>query len=284
MIPQLGDLVTGGDSLIQCANIHLTEYQKVLRMKETLEKQLEISNERLETANEENKKIREILASKLDSNTAKDFFNKIQKLTAAGKLGKNEENEMLQIYQKMENMNKSFEILQGENNYLKRLIEKLYARSTLENIPTEPEKSNDVTYLQKEINNLRKECKMLRQMEDEYHQLKQIVNKPASISEQDAENIKAIIKERNSLREKCKSFEALKKQINSLEQTAHDATKEAVRLSSTLSNQSQYIDKMEGEMHSMQKYYEDKCQNSTFNVECLRVLFEGKPFYIPTCC
>lgn len=271
LIPQLG--VTGGDSLLECANVQLAEYQKVLKIKQTLEKQLEISNERLETANEENKKIREILASRLDSNTAKDFFNKIQKLTAAGKLGKNEENEMLQIYQKMENMNKSFEILQAENNYLKRLIEKLYARSTLETIPTEPEKSNDVTYLQTEVNKLRKECKMLRQMEDEYHKLKQMTNKPASISEQDAENIKAIIKERNSLREKCKTFDALKKQVQSLEKKAHDASKEAGRLSSTLSNQSQYIDKMEGEMQNMQKFYEDKCQNSSFNAECLRVIF-----------
>ncbi|XP_065355169.1 protein FAM184A isoform X1 [Calliphora vicina] len=275
IMPQLG-VLTGGDSLLECANMHLAEYQKVLKIKTTLEKELEVSNERLKTAKEENEKIREILASKLDSNTAKDFYNKIQKLTTAGKLSNNEENEMLQIYKKMENMNKAYEVLQAENNYLKRLIEKLDERVTMENITTQPEKSNDVAYLHKEINTLRKECIMLRQMEDEYQKLKQQqqLNKLPSISEQDAENIKAIIKERNSLREKCKSFKALEKQVQQLEQQAEEAHKKAGNLSSSLSNQSQYIDKMEGEMQNMQKYYEGQNQNACYKEECLKAQLE----------
>ncbi|XP_037824565.1 myosin-4-like [Lucilia sericata] len=275
ILPQLGNL-TGGDSLLECANVHLAEYQKILNIKTTLEKQLEVSNERLKTAKEENKKIREILTTKLDSNTAKDFFNKIQKLTTAGKLNKNEENEMLQIYQKMENLNKSYEILQAENNYLKRLIEKLTGRVTLDSIQTQPEKSNDISYLQKEINTLRKECIMLRKMEDEYQRLKQQqqTNRMPSISEQDAENIKAIIKERNSLREKCKSFKALEQQVQELQQKAAEANEKAGILSSNLNNQTHYIGKMEGEMQNMQKYYEDQNQNACFKEECLKAELE----------
>lgn len=246
----------------------------MLKIKTTLEKQLEVSNERLQTAKEENKKIIQILNSKLDSNTAKIFYNKIQTLLAAGKLNKNEENEMLQIYQKIENMYKAHEILQAENYYLKRVIEKLSRRVTLDNITTQPEKSEDIAYLQREINNLRKECLMLRQMEDDYQRLsqqEQTANKLPSINEQDAENIKAVIKERNSLREKCKAFEALQQEVKKLEQKALEANKVANELSSSLSQQSQYVDKIEGEMQNMQKYYEDKQQNACFRDECLKV-------------
>lgn len=270
LIPPLIHL-NPGDSLLQCANIHLADYQKLLKIKTNLEKELEVSNERLKTAKEENKKIQEILKNKLDSNVSKDFYNKIQKLTSNGKLNKNEENELLQIYQKMENICKAYEILQAENNYLKRLIEKLTERVKLENITIQPEKSSDVGYLQKELNKVRKECLMLRQIEEEYQKIKQDTGKLPSITEQDAENIKAIIKERNSLREKCKSFKALEQQVKMLEKKAEQAQQEVAELSSLVSNKSQHIDKMAGEMQNMQKYYEEQNQGSCFREEVLKV-------------
>ncbi|KAM7360835.1 uncharacterized protein ACRADG_008034 [Cochliomyia hominivorax] len=267
--------LTAGDSLLQCANIHLADYQKLMKIKSSLEKELEISNERLHTAKEENRKIREIIANKLDSNAIKDFFNKIQKLTTNGKLNKNEENELLQIYQKMENMNKSYEILQAENNYLKRLIEKLSERVKMENIITQPEKSNDVSYLQNELNKVRKECMMLRQLEDEYLRLKQHQsNKISSLTEEDTENIKAILKERNSLREKCKSLKALEQQVEQLKNKAQEAQDEANELSSNLNIKSQRIDKLAGEMQNMQKYYEEQNQSACFKEEVLKAQLE----------
>lgn len=171
----------------------------------------------------------------------------------------------------MENMCKAYEILQAENNYLKRLIEKLTERVKLENITIQPEKSSDVGYLQKELNKVRKECLMLRQIEEEYQKIKQDTGKLPSITEQDAENIKAIIKERNSLREKCKSFKALEQQVKMLENKAEQAQQEAAELSSLVSNKSQHIDKMAGEMQNMQKYYEEQNQGSCFREEVLKV-------------
>uniref|UniRef100_A0A1A9WSD0 Uncharacterized protein n=1 Tax=Glossina brevipalpis TaxID=37001 RepID=A0A1A9WSD0_9MUSC len=267
LLTQLGS-ISGGDSLLQCANTHLAEYQKLLNVKTSLEKELNVSNERLKSATEENKKIKEILTTKLDANASKDFYNKVRQLVSSGKLNKNEENEMLQIHKKIENMLKAYEILQAENNYVKRLVEKLANRCSLEKIKTEPEQNKDVNYLQKEVDKLRKECLMLRDMEDDYQKIKQQVHdqrcSQKRLSDRDAENIKAIINDRNNLRDKCKSFN----------QKVGDMQKKERNLNKDLENKARSCASLEAEMQKMQKYYEDQMQQACFREECLKAQLE----------
>uniref|UniRef100_A0A1A9W3M0 Uncharacterized protein n=1 Tax=Glossina brevipalpis TaxID=37001 RepID=A0A1A9W3M0_9MUSC len=49
--------LAGGDSLLEAANMRLEEYQKLLNIKTKLEKELNLSNEKLKTATDENRKI-----------------------------------------------------------------------------------------------------------------------------------------------------------------------------------------------------------------------------------
>ncbi|XP_005178099.1 uncharacterized protein LOC101900072 [Musca domestica] len=262
--------LSAGDSLLQCANIHLADYQRLVNAKESLEKQLHISNERLKTSNIENSKIKEILNSKLDSNAAKDFFNKIQQLTANGKLNKNEENEMLQIHQKMENLHKAHEIMQAENNYLRRLIEKLSLRATLQEISVDNETSDDIKYLHKEINSLRKECKLLRSIEDNYLRNKMEKQKLSTISDEDAKNIKIIIEERNALRNKCKALQGLERTVAELQNRTKEKEKTNNALHTNLEAQGSYIREMEGEMEKWHTYYKNELQQIGLREQCLK--------------
>ncbi|XP_061401196.1 centrosomal protein of 112 kDa, partial [Musca vetustissima] len=257
--------LSAGDSLLQCANIHLADYQKLMNIKDSLENQLQISNERLQTSNNENLKIKEILTTKLDSNTSKDFYNKIQQLTANGKLNKNEENEMLKIQQKIENLQKAYEIFQAENNYLRRLIEKLSLRATITDLPsTDNETSNDIKYLQKEINSLRKECKLLRGIEDDYLRKKfDVGGQPTTITDEDAKNIKMIIEERNDLRKKCKSLQTLESKVVELQNKTQAQ-------GSNLEAQGSYINQMETEMEKCHAYYKNELQQIGFREKCLK--------------
>lgn len=258
--------IAAGDSLLACANTQLSDYQKLLNANTTLEKELHISNERLQSATEENNKIKEILTSKLDASTAKDFANKVKQLLNARKLSKSDEREMLQIHKKIENMIKANEILQAENNYIKRLMEKLTNRVTLENITNEPEQSKDVKYLQQEVDKLRKECSLLRDIEDDYQKLKQETQQnrcpSKGISDQDAENIMAIMRERNNLREKMKL----------VNQQVSEMRKKEKSLNKDLENQAKYTTSMEAEMEKLQKYYEDQMQEACYREEFLVVI------------
>lgn len=260
----------------------MAEYQKLLNVNTNLQKELEESNERLKTSRDENKKIKEMLATKLDFSISKDFYNKIRKMIDDGKFNKNEENEMLHLHQRIENTVKAYEVLQAENSYVKRLVEKLAARANMENIVTEPEKSTDIAHLQNEINKVRRECLMLRQIEDDYQKIvqqhqqqqqrqqqslqqsQQQAQQKRGMSEQDAENIKAIIKERNTLRDKCKSFKGL-------EQKVADLLQREQNLNANLSNQSKYINSMEDDIQKMQKLCEDQQQQACFQEGILKV-------------
>ncbi|XP_073840944.1 uncharacterized protein [Musca autumnalis] len=262
--------LSAGDSLLQCATIHLTDYQRLMNVKDSLEKQLMVSQERLETTTHENFKIKEILASKLDSNISNDFNQKIQKLIASGKLNKNEENEMLQIHQKMENILKVYEIRQAENNYLRRLIEKLTLRATIEDIAVDNETSSDLNYLHKEINALRRECKLLRSMEDEYLRNKMEKPQTTSLSDEDAKNIKKIIEERNALRNKCKSLQALEHTVAELQHKTHEKEKTNNALHNNLQAQGSYIQGMESEMEKLHTYYRNELQQVEVRERCLK--------------
>ncbi|KAL9889576.1 uncharacterized protein ACN427_008880 [Glossina fuscipes fuscipes] len=260
--------MAGGDSLLEAANMRLEEYQKLLNINTKLEHDLNLSNERLKTATDEYRKIREILDSRLDDSTSKDFYNKVQQLTKAGKLNRNEENEMLQIHKRLEHLLKAYDITRAENNHLRRIIEKMSNRCNLEKIKAEPERSTDINYLQQEVNKLREECLMLRGMEDEYQRMRQQLQQQEGsrkpISSRDAETIKAIIRERNSLRDKLKSFS----------QKVGDMQKKEKSLSYDLEHQSKYCANIEAEMLKMQKYYEDQMQQGCFQEECLKAQLE----------
>ncbi|XP_049303692.1 uncharacterized protein LOC105226022 isoform X2 [Bactrocera dorsalis] len=257
------------DSVIACANEQMGRMQELLLHKKNLEKQLEVSNERLKVSNMENDKIKAIMNNKFDSSHSKDFYNKIQKLTSGGKISKGEENELLQIYNKFEDMSKAYEILQAENAYLKRLMEKLSLRASFEALKVEPEKSNDIAFLQNEVNKLRKELSILRKFEDD--KLKGTMDSNRNkMSDQDAETLKAIIKERNALREKCKTFKDLEAKVYELQKIAKEADKMSDSLSNDLDSQSKHINKMEHEMKQMQDYYEDQIAKHKFNEDILR--------------
>ncbi|XP_050319575.1 uncharacterized protein LOC126752642 isoform X4 [Bactrocera neohumeralis] len=257
------------DSVIACANEQMGRMQDLLLHKKNLEKQLEVSNERLKVSNMENDKIKAIMNNKFDSSHSKDFYNKIQKLTSGGKISKGEENELLQIYNKFEDMSKAYEILQAENAYLKRLMEKLSLRASFEALKVEPEKSNDIAFLQNEVNKLRKELSILRKFEDD--KLKGTMDSNRNkMSDQDAETLKAIVKERNALREKCKTFKDLEAKVYELQKIAKEADKMSDSLSNDLDSQSKHINKMEQEMKQMQDYYEDQIAKHKFNEDILR--------------
>ncbi|XP_013116401.2 putative leucine-rich repeat-containing protein DDB_G0290503 [Stomoxys calcitrans] len=269
-ISQLNAITIGGDSLLECANAHLTDYQKLLNLNTSLEMQLAISDERLKIADEENHNIKEMLTSKLDHNMSKDFFNKIQKLITNGKLTKNEENEFLQICKKMENMQRTYDVVRAENNYVKRLVEKLSARVTMEQLQIDNETSTDVKYLQNKINTLRKECLMLRTIEDDYHKAKQANQTAGNPAEQDIENIKQIIKERNVLREKCNSLKNLEQTVATLKDKNKQLHSANSVLHNDLAQQYSCIRSKEWDMHNMQKDYEQKLEKAYHEKQCLR--------------
>ncbi|XP_014103421.2 uncharacterized protein [Bactrocera oleae] len=272
------------DSVIACANEQMGRMQELLLHKKNLEKQLEVSNERLKVSNMENDKIKAIMNNKFDSSHSKDFYNKIQKLTSSGKISKGEENELLQIYNKFEDMSKAYEILQAENAYLKRLMEKLSSGASFEALKVEPEKSNDIAYLQNEVNKLRKELSILRKFE--HDKLKGTMDSNRNkMSDQDAETLKAIMKERNALREKCKTFKDLETKVYELQKMAKEADKMSDSLSNDLDSQSKHINEMEREMKQMQDYYEDQIDKHKFNEDILRCqLNEMKEDLIRACC
>lgn len=256
-----------GDSLLEMAGEQLTAYNQLLAKNNKLEKELKSSNERLKTAKDETRKIKETLATKMDDETVKEFNKKVEQLSADGKINKNEKNDLMQIEKKLENTVRAYQVLQGENNYLRRVIEKQSARAELDNIPTTPEKSSDVEYLRKEVDRLRKEVALLRKMEDNYLRLKQQCDKKvgqSQLSEQDAENIRTIIEDRNNLREKVKAVKNMEKKMQEMQQKEKD-------LNENLNNKNGQINNMEGEMDKMQKYYDDQCKKSIAREEDLKV-------------
>ncbi|XP_053969628.1 uncharacterized protein LOC128871694 [Anastrepha ludens] len=267
-----GEMVAA-DSVLACATEHMGRLEELLLHKKNLEKQLDVSNERLKVANMENEKIKAIMNDKFDSNHSKDFYNKIQKLTSSSKISKGEENELLQIYNKFENMSRAYEVLQAENAYLKRLMEKLSLRASYETVKIEPEKSSDIAFLQNEVNKLRQEVLLLRKFEDE--KLKERVDSNRNkMSDQDIGTLKAIIKERNALRDKCKTFKDLEAKVNELQKIAKEADKMSDSLSNDLDSQSKHIVKMEYEMKQMQEYYENQIDKLKFDEEVLKCHLE----------
>lgn len=262
---------------MECANKNLSILNELLNDKKDLQKKLEVSNERLVTAKEENDKIKNIMGQKFDTSHSKDFHNKIQKLASSGKISKSEENELLNTFYKVEDMYMSYEVIQAENSFLKRLSEKLSQRATLNSIKSEKETSTDIQYLQNEVNTMRKELILLRKTEDDRLRSNQDESKARVLADQDAARLKAIMEERNALREKCKSFKDLEKKIRELQKKAQEADNISNGLSKDLDDQTGYISQMENEMQRMQKYYEDEMQKQVYKEELLKVSLFRNP-------
>lgn len=125
---------------------------------------------------------------------------------------------------------------------------------SLEKIKAEPDQSENVAYLQREVDKLRKECIMFRDIEDDYQKIKQKMQdqrcSQKCLSDRDAESIKAIISDRNNLRDKCKSFNEM---VGDMQKTKRKLNKDLEKKIGSCAN-------VETEMHKKQKYYENQMQ------------------------
>jgi len=160
--------------------------------------------------------------------------------------------------------------------------------------PIEPEKSTDIPYLQKKIDDLGKEVALLRQFEDEV--MKRCAKKcgadggggggggPAGSGgsrgapgkgsfspNKDADNIQKILADRDALRKKCKELEELGEKVNQLEQKANEAECLTNNLEDNLQQQCQCMQQLQCEMQEMQNYYENEVDKAKGNEEILKV-------------
>jgi len=167
-------------------------------------------------------------------------------------------------------------------------------RCKLDSIPIEPEKSTDIPYLQKKIDDLGKEVALLRQFEDEV--MKRCAKKcgadggggsgggPAGSGgsrgapgkgsfspNKDADNIQKILADRDALRKKCKELEELGEKVNQLEQKANEAECLTNNLEDNLQQQCQCMQQLQCEMQEMQNYYENEVDKAKGNEEILKV-------------
>ncbi|XP_030370586.1 keratin, type II cytoskeletal 2 oral isoform X2 [Scaptodrosophila lebanonensis] len=261
-----GGLVVG-DSLINAAGATIGNLQDLLVQNNVLERRLADSHDRLATAKDENAEIKRIMSKRYDPEKSKVLRNKIRELANDNKIDPRDEQELNQLQEAVEDMNKAFEILQAENAHLKRLIEKQSRRCKMESLKIDPEQSNDIQYLQNKVNDLGKELAFLRQAEDEL--LRMNPSGPYS-PDLDANDIRKIVAERDALRKKCKALKALEGKVNDLQGKAMEADYLSHDLSENLNHQNAMINDMQNEMEDMQKYYENEVEQSKFNEEVLK--------------
>lgn len=259
-----------GDSLINAADDTIGTMKDLMIKNNLLQKQLEDSKDRLVTATQENADIKRIMGQRYDPEKSKALKNKITQLSDAKKIDPNDTRELTDIQKSIDDMNKAFEILEVENANLRRLIEKQSKRIPMESIKIDPEKSNDVKYLQNKIDTLGKELAILRQAEDEY--MKSGGPKGSYAPDMDADNIQKMLAERDALRRKMKGLVFLENKVNQLQAKANRADSTSGNLSKNLHAQNNYINEMESEMQEMQKYYENEVEHSKYNEEILKVV------------
>lgn len=261
----------GRDSLIDCANQNLSRLQDLIMQNNNLRSEIEKSKDCLQTAKEENARIKQICKCGIGCEEIQDFLKKIKRLAASDKIGKSEEKYLTNFYCKVLDMLRANEIIKAENWHLRALADKLARRTTIDKIQVDREKSKDIPYLQAEVGKLRKEVQLLRQFEDAKIKEKMERDNVGSYSDQDAEILKKIVKERNSLREKCKALKEFEYKIKELEGKAKNAECVSNNLGGRLENQIKYISEIECEMKRMQTYYEDQLAKARRAESCLRV-------------
>lgn len=280
------DLVVG-DSLINAADDTLGRMQSLMIKNNMLQRKLDDSNAKLETANDEADDIKRIMEQKYDPQKSKALKDKIKELADDGKITPKDEKDLNDLQASIDDMNKAHDILAAENANLKRLIEKQSLRCKLDSVQVDPEKSSDVPYLQQKIDDLGKEVALLRKMEDDY--LKKCAtscgrggspesgggggapSKGAFSPDKDAENIKKILAERDALRRKLKNLEDIGDKVSQLEEKACEAEQISGELENSLQQQNECMCSMQRDMQDMQCYYENEVEKAKGNEEILKV-------------
>ncbi|XP_070855035.1 uncharacterized protein [Drosophila suzukii] len=275
------------DSLINAADDTIDLLHDLMVRNHIICEQLPISGDKLVTSKEESAEIKRIMTERYNPEKAEALKMKVINLANANKIGSQDLKEFNKIQKGIDDMNKAQEILQAENSYLKRIIEKQSIRCRLDNLQIDPELSTDVQYLQEKINDLVKEVSLLRQTEDmlirkcakmcrgECSQTPRShgdYRNNAFLLEQDISNIEIILQERNALRKKCKQLEALGDKVSALEIKANAAEHLTGDLEENLSQQNQYINDMQQEMQHMQSYYESKVNKAKGIEETLKIV------------
>ncbi|XP_016938157.3 uncharacterized protein [Drosophila suzukii] len=290
---EYGSSLVVGDSLINAADDTIGRMQDLMIKNNMLQKKLADSDEKLRTANQESDEIKRIMDQRYDPAKSKELKKKIKQLADDNKITPQDEKELNDLQAAIDDMNKAHDILEAENANLKRLIDKQSKRCKLDSIPIEPEKSTDIPYLQKKIDDLGKEVALLRQFEDEV--MKRCAKKcgadggggsgggPAGSGgsrgapgkgsfspNKDADNIQKILADRDALRKKCKELEELGEKVNQLEQKANEAECLTNNLEDNLQQQCQCMQQLQCEMQEMQNYYENEVDKAKGNEEILK--------------
>ncbi|XP_017131566.1 uncharacterized protein LOC108148821 [Drosophila elegans] len=290
---EYGSNLVVGDSLINAADDTIGRMQELMIKNNMLQRKLADSDDKLRTANEESDEIRRIMDQRYDPAKSKALRKKIQELADADKITPQDEEELNDLQAAIDDMNKAHDILEAENANLKRLIDKQSKRCKMDSIPIDPERSQDIPYLQKKIDDLGKEVALLREFEDDV--LKRCAKKCGSgggggsdaggrgsppggaargkgsfSPDRDAANIQKILADRDALRKKCKELEELGDKVNELEQKANEAECLSSSLEGNLQQQNQCMQQLQCEMQDMQCYYENEVDKAKGNEEILK--------------
>lgn len=264
-----------GDSLIIAADNTISRLQDLLIKNHIIENKYADSSDNLIPVKKETPEMMRIMTQRYNTENRQNLKVKIKQLSDAHKISMQDESELNEIHQAVDDLYTAHEIVGAENAYLKRLIQKQSLRCRLESLKIDPEKSNDVQYLQEKINNLAKEVSLLRQSENEIIKTGTGTGvgsgENAFSPENDFSNIQRILAERDALHKKCKHLEELSNMVNILEQKASEAEQLSGDLEDNLSQQNQYIKDMQQEMQDMQNYYENEIDKGKGNEEVLKV-------------
>ncbi|XP_016983066.1 uncharacterized protein LOC108047416 [Drosophila rhopaloa] len=286
---EYGSNLVVGDSLINAADDTIGRMQDLMIKNNMLQKKLADSDDKLRTANQESDEIKRIMDQRYNPDKSKALKKKIKELADANKISPQDEKELNDLQAAIDDMNKAHDILEAENANLKRLIDKQSKRCKMDSIPIDPEKSNDIPYLQKKIDDLGKEVALLREFEDDV--MKRCAKKCGSDGsggggsgtpaggapgkgsfspDKDAANIQKILADRDALRKKCKELEELGEKVNQLEQKANEAECLTCNLEGNLQQQNQCMQQLQCEMQDMQSFYENEVDKAKGNEEILK--------------
>nr|NP_001303589.1 Coiled-Coils Y [Drosophila melanogaster]ALI51689.1 Coiled-Coils Y [Drosophila melanogaster] len=259
------------DSLINAADDAIDWLQDLMK-RNILNNQLPESDMKLLSIKMDNAEIKRIINQRYNRDNARTLQVKLNGWISS-KNELHEEKELKEIIRTIDDMDKTQDLLEAENAYLKRIIEKQSIRCRLDSLEINPEQSTDVEYLQRKINEMAKELSLLRQTEDmlirkcaqmcrsecnEAFKIEGVYMNNAFSLEQDILNIQRILQERDALRKKCKNLEALGEKLNALEQKANEAENISEDLEDNINQQNQYINDIQQEMDKMKNYYENE--------------------------
>ncbi|EDW82919.2 uncharacterized protein Dwil_GK23613 [Drosophila willistoni] len=278
---QYSDSLLDGDSLITAADATIIGMHELMVKNNILPRQIIKSDDKIKTSKNKNDDIKRILSQRCDPEKIEAIQKKIKKLADAKSISPADVIDLNDLQKFIEDMVKAHDILKAENAILRRLIEKQSKRCTMESLIIDPEKNNDIPFLQNKIDSLSKELNMLRKAEDK--QLKStklgahvgdynLDSNADTVFSKDTglDNINKIIAERNALRKKIEALSDLEIKVNELQQKANLAEGVSDDLSRNLNEQDQYINDMENEIQEMQKYYESEVDKSKCNEAFLK--------------